>query len=464
MIFVKVINLPLIENYFYFSEMQNDKVLLERRLGLLQATAINMIDMVGIGPFVVLPIVIQLMYGPWFIYAWIAGALLSLVDSLIWSELGAALPNAGGSFYFLRTAYGEKSWGKLMSFLYTWQTMIQAPLVIASGAIGFSYYAGYLFELNDITSRIVSGGVVILLTALLYRNISTIGKMSTLLWVGVVGTILWIIWGGLQNGHLFEPIKAMNDGLPLNALFGVALGAASVKTIYSYLGYYNVCHLGSEIKDPAKIIPRSMLLSVIGIAILYLLMNISVVSVIPWKEASESKFIVSLFLEKLYGTTAATIGTVLILWIAFASLFAVMLGYSRVPYAAAKEGEFFEVFSKLHPTKHFPHVALIGLGITAFFFSLLFKLTEVITAILAMRILVQFIGQAIGLMMMRKNKTIEFPFKMPLYPLPVIIAIIMWLAIFISTGLTFMYSGLIVITTGVFAFLIKAKSKSEWPF
>ncbi|MFN6093039.1 MAG: APC family permease [Bacteroidota bacterium] len=444
--------------------MQNDKVHLERRLGLLQATAINMIDMVGIGPFVVLPIVIQLMYGPWFIYAWIAGALLSLVDSLIWSELGAALPNAGGSFYFLRTAYGEKSWGKLMSFLYTWQTMIQAPLVIASGAIGFSMYAGYLIELNDITSRIVSGGVVILLTALLYRNISTIGKMSTLLWVGVVGTILWIIWGGLQNGHLFEPMKAMNDGLQVNTLFGVALGAASVKTIYSYLGYYNVCHLGSEIKDPAKIIPRSMLLSVIGIAILYLLMNMSVVSVIPWQEASESKFIVSLFLEKLYGTTAATIGTVLILWIAFASLFAVMLGYSRVPYAAAKEGEFFEVFSKLHPTKHFPHVALIGLGITAFFFSLLFKLTEVITAILAMRILVQFIGQAIGLMMMRKNKTIAFPFKMPLYPLPIIIAIIMWLAIFISTGITFMYSGLIVIITGIIAYLIKAKKNDEWHF
>jgi amino acid transporter len=420
--------------------------------------------MVGIGPFVVLPIVIQLMYGPWFIYAWIAGALLSLVDSLIWSELGAALPNAGGSFYFLRTAYGEKSWGKLMSFLYTWQTMIQAPLVIASGAIGFSYYAGYLFELNDITSRIVSGGVVILLTALLYRNISTIGKMSTMLWVGVVGTILWIIWGGLQNGHLFEPIKVMNDGLQLNALFGVALGAASVKTIYSYLGYYNVCHLGSEIKDPAKIIPRSMLLSVIGIAFLYLLMNMSVVSVIPWQEAAQSKFIVSLFLEKLYGTTAATIGTVLILWIAFASLFAVMLGYSRVPYAAAKEGEFFSVFARLHPTKHFPHIALIGLGVTAFVFSLLFKLTEVITAILAMRILVQFIGQAIGLMMMRKNKTIAFPFKMPLYPLPVIVAIIMWLAIFISTGLTFMYSGLIVIATGIIAYLIKAKRNKEWPF
>ena len=184
----------------------------------------------------------------------------------------------------------------------------------------------------------------------------------------------------------------------------------------------------------------------------------------PWKEAAESKFIVSLFLEKLYGTKAATVGTILILWIAFASLFAVMLGYSRVPYAAAKEGEFFSVFARLHPTKNFPHIALIGLGVIAFVFSLLFKLTEVITAILAMRILVQFIGQAIGLMMMRKKKSIVFPFKMPLYPLPVIVAIIMWLAIFISTGTTFMISGLIVIGTGIIAYLIKAKSKSEWPF
>ncbi|MFM7015951.1 MAG: APC family permease [Bacteroidota bacterium] len=444
--------------------MQNKSPHLERRLGLLQATAINMIDMVGIGPFVVLPIVIQLMNGPWFIYAWLVGAVLALIDSFIWSELGAALPNAGGSFYFLRTAYGEKSWGKLMSFLYTWQTMIQAPLVIASGAIGFSMYAGYLFPLDEVSSRIVSGSVVILLTELLYRNISTIGKMSTLLWVGVMGTILWIIWGGFQNGNLLQPLHQMNEGLKINALLGIALGAASVKTIYSYLGYYNVCHLGSEIKQPEKIIPKSMILSVIGIAILYILMNLSVVSVIPWKEAAESKFIVSLFLEKLYGTTAAAIGTILILWIAFASLFAVMLGYSRVPYAAAKEGEFFKVFAELHPTKNFPHIALLGLGITAFIFSLLFKLTEVITAILAMRILVQFIGQAIGLMIMRKKHSMVFPFKMPFYPLPIIVAIIIWLAIFISTGTTFMISGLIVITTGIIAYLIKSKRQGEWPY
>ncbi len=437
---------------------------LERRLGLFQSTVINMIDMVGIGPFVVLSIVIQLMGGPWFLYAWLAGAFLSIVDAMIWSELGAAYPLAGGSFNFLRAAYGEKSWGKLFSFLYVWQTMLQAPLVVASGAIGFAHYFGFLVPLNDITSRIVSGSIVIVLTLLLYRKIDTIGKISILLWIGVIFTMLWIIYGGISNGHFTEPLKHINDGFTLNAAFAAALGAASVKTIYSYLGYYNVCHLGGEIKNPTKYIPLSMILSVLGIAVLYISMNMSVVSVIPWNEAAKSEFVVSTYFEKLYGHTAALLATVLILWVAFASLFAVMLGYSRVPYAAAKEGEFFEVFAKIHPTRHFPHIALLGLGITAFAFSLLFKLSQVITAILAMRIVIQFIGQAVGLIILRRKKQIVLPFKMPFYPLPVIIAILIWGFIFISTGKEFMISGGIVIISGTIVYLIKSKRSIQWPF
>jgi amino acid transporter len=437
---------------------------LERRLGLFQSTVINMIDMVGIGPFVVLSIVIQLMGGPWFLYAWIAGAVLSIIDAMIWSELGAAFPLAGGSFNFLRASYGEKSWGKLFSFLYVWQTMLQAPLVVASGAIGFAHYFGFLVPLNDITSRIVSGSIVIVLTLLLYRKIETIGKISILLWSGVIFTMLWIIYGGISNGHFTEPLKHINDGFTLNAAFAAALGAASVKTIYSYLGYYNVCHLGGEIKNPSRNIPLSMILSVLGIAALYISMNMSVVSVIPWQEAAKSEFVVSTYFETLYGHNAAIVATVLILWVAFASLFAVMLGYSRVPYAAAKEGEFFKVFAKVHPTRHFPHIALLGLGITAFVFSLMFKLSQVITAILAMRIVIQFIGQAVGLIILRKKNKTVLPFKMPLYPLPIILAILIWGFIFISTGKEFMLSGGIVIISGTIVYLIKSKKSKQWPF
>ncbi|RYF95829.1 MAG: amino acid permease, partial [Chitinophagaceae bacterium] len=315
----------------------------ERRLGLLQATAINMTDMVGIGPFITLPMVIGMMNGPWFLYAWVAGAVLSFVDAMVWSELGAAFPLAGGSYNFLRETYGRKGPGRMMSFLFVWQTMIQAPLVIASAAIGFAAYFSYLVPLTPILSKVVSGAVVIAIVALLYRKIEDIGRITVVLWITVLLTILWIIGGGIAYGNFSEPVRNINDGLTINYAFVAALGFASVKSVYSYLGYYNVCHLGGEIINPSRNIPRSMFLSIAGIAVLYLLMNISVVSVIPWQEARYSEFVVSAFMYKLMGSTAAKIVTIMVLIVAFSSVFSAMLGYSRIPYAAAVDGAFFKV-------------------------------------------------------------------------------------------------------------------------
>jgi fructoselysine transporter len=440
---------------------------LERRLGLGHATAINMTDMVGIGPFITMPMVIGMMNGPWFLYAWIAGAFLSIVDAMIWSELGAAFPKAGGSYNFLKEAYGKNGAGKMMSFLFVWQTMIQAPLVIASASIGFAKYFSYLVPLTSNTEKIVSGSVVVLIIILLYRKIEAIGKISIFLWSGVIITMFWIIGGGIAHGNFLEPIKNINAGIHLDYAFVTAIGFASVKSVYSYLGYYNVCHLGSEIKNPSKNIPRSMFISIAGIAVLYLMMNISVVSVIPWQHAKDSKFVVSEFIQILAGNGAAKIATCLILWVAFASVFSATLGYSRIPYAAAADGEFFEVFSRIHPTKKFPYVSLLFMGGLAFIFSLVFvsDLSKVISAILAMRIIIQFIGQAIGLLLLRSKKSdIEFPYKMPLFPVPVILAIAMWIFILISTGSKLMTWGLLIIGLGTIVYFIKAKIKKEWPF
>lgn len=439
-------------------------VQLERRLGLAQATAINMIDMVGIGPFITLPMVIGMMNGPYFLYAWVAGAILSFVDAMVWSELGTAFPKAGGSYNFLKEAYGKNGAGKLLSFLFVWQTMIQAPLVIASAAIGFASYFSYLVPLTTLTSKLVSGSIVILIVLLLYRKIEAIGNISVFLWSGVIITMLWIIGGGIAHGNFLHPIKHINDGISLNYAFVTAIGFASVKTVYSYLGYYNVCHLGGEIKNPSKNIPRSMFLSIAGIAFLYLMMNISVVSVVPWQQAMKSEFVVSVFIKEIAGSTAAKIVTCLILWVAFASVFSATLGYSRIPYAAATDGAFFKVFGKLHPTKHFPYISLLVLGSIAFVFSLLFRLGDVISAILAMRILIQFIGQAIGLLLLRRKATTDFPYKMPWFPLPVFIAIAIWLFILIATGWKMILYGVIVILLGIVAYFIKAKMNDEWPF
>lgn len=438
---------------------------LKRSLGLGHATAINMTDMVGIGPFITMPMVIGMMNGSYFLYAWLAGAALSIVDAMIWGELGAAFPRAGGSYNFLKESYGKNGAGKLMSFLFVWQTMIQAPLVIASAAIGFAKYFSYLVPLNSLTSKIVSGSLVILIILLLYRKIEAIGKISVLLWGGVIITMLWIIGGGIAHGNFLQPITHINDGLTIDYAFVTAIGFASVKTVYSYLGYYNICHLGGEIKNPSKNIPRSMFISIAGISILYLMMNISVVSVVPWQVAKDSEFVVSVFIQQLMGSNAAKVATCLILWVAFASVFSATLGYSRIPYAAAIDNSFFTVFGKLHPTKNFPYVSLLFLGSVAFIFSLLFRLGDVINAILAMRILIQFIGQGIGLLILRRsNNQTDFPYKMPLFPLPVYIAIAMWLFIFFSTGSNMIAGGLIVIVAGMVVYFIKAKLQDDWPF
>jgi fructoselysine transporter len=437
---------------------------LERGLGLKEAVALNMIEIVGIGPFVVTSLVIKAMGGPQALIAWIAGAALATLDAFVWSELGAAMPRAGGTYVFLREAYGPGRWGRLMSFLFVWQTFVQAPLSIASASIGFARYAGYLHPLSTLQAKAVSGGLVLLLVILLYRRITTIGKISVLLWAGVVGTLLWLIWGGASH---FNPKLAFDfppGAFSFSWVWFAGLGSAMVNTVYSYWGYYNICHLGGEIRDPERNIPRGIFLSIFGITLLYLAMQTSILGVVPWREAQNSKFIVSTFVERLYGHHAAQAATWMVLWIALASVFSVLLGYSRVPYSAALDGNFFPVFGRLHPTKHFPHVSLLVLGGLAFLFSVTLKLETAIAGILAMRLLVQFIGQAVGVILLRRRwGSARLPFKMWLYPLPAVLTMLGWAWLFWQTGPARKW-GLAEIALGALAFLIRAREMRQWPF
>jgi amino acid transporter len=426
-----------------------------RKINLLQATSINMIDMVGIGPFIVMPFVVAQFNNGLFIWAWLFGAFTAFIDGMTWSELGAKYPLAGGTYNFHRIAFGEKG-GRLMSFLFVWQTSIQAPLVMASASIGFSHYLTFIVPLEQWQQKMISGGLVVIVFFLLYRKIEAIGKISIVFGSIAVVTILWIIISGLlHRQHSLQLLPSGNESF-FSYAFWAAIGHGSLKTVYAYLGYYNVCHLGGEIKNPEKNIPRSIFISIMGIAILYLLMNISVMGVIPWQSINNSDTpIVSSFMEQLYGHQTGIIITALILLIAFSSLFALVLGYSRVPYAAAVDGNFFKVFSKLHPTKNFPYVSLIFLCALGFIFSLLFKLEKTINSILAMRIIVQFIAQAVGLVLLRKRfGTKNLPFKMWLFPVPIILSIGIWIFLFVSTGWFALWGSLIALA-GVAVYFIK---------
>jgi fructoselysine transporter len=437
---------------------------LERGLGLKEAVALNMIEIVGIGPFVVSSLVIKAMGGPQALIAWLAGALLATLDGFVWAELGAAMPKAGGTYVFLREAYGPQKWGRLMSFLFVWQTLIQAPLSVASAAIGFSEYAKFIYPFNWWQTKAVAGGLVILLVVLLYRRITTIGKISVLLWVGVVGTMLWLIWGGIRHFDAKVAFDFPPGAFHLSSVWFAGLGAAMVSTTYSYFGYYNICQLGGEIRDPEKNIPRGIFLSILGITILYLAMQTSILGVVPWREAQNSPFLASLFVERLWGHDAAHFATAMVLWIAMASVFSVLLGYSRVPYSAALDGNFLPVFARVHPTKHFPHISLLFLGGLSFAFSLTLRLRTVIAAILAMRLLVQFIGQAVGVMLLRKRWGPEkLPFKMWFYPLPAVLTTCAWAWLFWHTGPVRKW-GLLEIALGVIAFLVWTGEMRQWPF
>jgi len=429
---------------------------LERALGLKEAVALNMIEIVGIGPFVVSSLVIRAMGGPQALLAWLGGALLAALDGFVWSELGAAMPKAGGTYVFLREAYGPEKWGRLMSFLFVWQTFLHVPLSVASASIGFASYAKYLYPFSTLEAKAISGGLVLLLIVLLYRRIGTIGKISVFLWIGVVGVMLWLIWGGLRHFNAKLAFDFPEGAFAFSSLWFAGLGSAMISTVYSYWGYYNICHLGGEIRNPEKNIPRGIFLSVAGIAVLYLAMQTSILGVVPWREAADSKFLASLFVERLYGPAAAKIATAMILWVALASIFSVLL--------AALDNNFFPIFARLHPTKHFPYVSLLVLGGLASLFSVILSLQTAIVGILAVRLIVQFIGQAVGVMLLRRRWSLErFPFKMWLYPLPAVLSMTGWFWLFWRTGPARKW-GLLQIALGVVAFLIWTWEKKQWPF
>ena len=428
---------------------------LVRGFGLLQATALNMSNMVGVGPFITIPLIIAAMGGPQCMLGWLLGAVLALCDGLVWSELAAAMPGTGGTYLYLREAFRKTSLGGILPFLFIWQFIFSGPLEIASGYIGFAQYVGYFWHgMGPAETRLVCLAVGTAVIVLLYRGVTAVGRLTVVLWVGMLVTVFWIIASGLVNFHSKVAFDFPPNAFTFSTGFVTGLGSAMLIAMYDFMGYYSICYVGGEVRNPARVIPRSIVYSVLAVAGIYSLMNLSIIGVVPWREAVQSKFIAAQFIEKLYGTKAAAAVTVLVLWTAFASVFALLLGYSRIPYAAAVNGHFFPVFGRLHPTGKFPHVSLLVMGLLSIGASF-WNLDTVISALLTSRILVQFIGQIFALRHLRKHRQdIVRPFRMWLYPLPSIVALFGWVYIFVTSGWAFVGFGVLTLALGVAAFAI----------
>lgn len=444
---------------------------LDRRFGTVHATALNMINMMGIGPFITIPLLMSALGGPQAMLGWAVALMIVVADGMVWSELGAALPGSGGSFRYLVEAFGPAKFGRLVGFLFIWQFILSGPLEIASGYIGFANYAGYIW--SGLTSRgaiAIAAVIGVINIVLLYRRITSIATLTLSLWAGALLTVAAVIVTGALHfdaGRAFDfPPGAF--GFSLGFLLG--LGAASRVGVYDYLGYYNVCYIGDEVRDPGRAIPRSILISTLAVALIYVAVNLSVIGVVPWRdfvpaaEKPTSNFVVSIFIERIYGPKVAAWFTLLVLWTAFASVFALLLGYSRIPYAAAKDGYFFKPFAKLHPTGQFPHVSLVVLGVIAIACSAL-SLGAVIEALLVTRILVQFIGQIGAVVLLRRRRPdMPRPYRIWLYPLPLLIASVGWVFLFATTSRPILLFGLGGLVVGVAGFAVWSWKARTWPF
>jgi amino acid transporter len=443
-----------------------------RRFGLLQATALNITNMIGIGPFITIPIIMGTINGggPQCMLGWLAGLLVVLPDGLIWAELGAAMPTSGGSYFWLREGFGRETWGRLMGFLFIWQFIVSGPMEIGTGFIGVKQYLGFLLgHVSKAEMNTINVGLTVLLYFLLYRRIDSVGKITVWLWIGTMITVLGVIFTGalhFDSKIAFDfPPKAFSFSLG----FLGGLGAATSIGIYDYLGYYDVCYIGEEVRDPGKVIPRSIVLSVLGVGLIYLLMNFSIIGVVPWKSFvcgpdDDPVAIGSIFMEKIWGTKVAWVFTLLIIWTAFGSIFTLTLGYSRVPFAAARDGGFFRIFDRLHPTKDFPHISLTLIVVLSISFSF-FDLSTLITALIALRIIVQFIGQIGAVALLRRSKPdMPRPFRICLYPLPALLALAGWCFVLLTTKRTPQCIALVALAVGVVAFLVWSRVIGAWPF
>jgi amino acid transporter len=419
---------------------------LRREIGLWRGVALNMIDMVGIGPFITIPYILSTMGGARCMAAWVLAGLLAICDGIVTAELAAEMPRAGGSYIFLRESFGRA--GRLMSFLFLFQILISAPLSLASGCIGFAQYLAPILPIAGRSAPVTATIVCAAIVLLLLRRIDAIGRFSVILWIGVLGTIAVVIAAGAP--HLTWKSFAFWDAPRHDGLTGFAgLGAALIFAVYDYLGYYNIAYLGDEVKEPEKTIPRVIVISILAIAVLYIVMQAAIISVLPYEIASTSKSVVADYIRVLMGPTAAKWVSVMILWTAFASIFSVMLGYSRILFAAARDRNFFGVFARLHATEAYPFVAVIFLGLVTAILVWL-PLKSIIGGILSIRAIIPFMAQLVGAVVLRvREPNRPRPFRMWLYPLPAIIAIGLWGYVVVSPEKHLRVAALYVIAAGV---------------
>ncbi len=435
-----------------------------RTLGFWSALSANLLNMIGIGPFITIPLALSALAGPAVLLGWVVGALLCLCDGLVWAELGSAIPRSGGPYHYLREAYGRDRAGRLFGFLYLWQTLLTAPLSVAAAAVGCAQYLAYLMPgLSHTALTGIARALCLFNTALLYRQVRSVQLLSLLVSAMVIAACVWIVLSGALHFDMALAREFLQARPASPHGFWLGFGAVALIAVYDYGGYNNVCMLGGEIRKPRRTIPRAVLWSIPIVAVLYLGLNVTLLGVLPWQQAAQSKAVVADFMQAIYGPVGSTVAVALIVLASWGSALVVLLGYSRVPYAAAASGQFFGVFARLHPRGRFPTVSLLFVGITSALACPL-SLDDLIATLMIIQILFQFLAQCLAVVLLRRQPRRRARFAMPLYPWPLLISVGGWLALLATSPLPRLLAAVLALCAGTALYLIQAKREAAWPF
>lgn len=448
---------------------------------MLQAISLNTLNMFGTGPFITIPFLIASFSpaGPQALIGYAVAAVVATLDSFIWAELGSMMPRSGGSFVYLKETWGRDKWGQYWAFMFVWQFFLTAPMEIASGFVAMAQYLAYITEGSGYWhTSLIAFGFALVGIVLLYQDIANVGAITVALWAGTVAAIVFTLIAGFANFDV-DNFNTPPGAYETKTMI-VGVGAAMRFGIYDFAGYNDICQIGDEVKDPRRTIPISCVATCVFVGIVYFLVYLAVLGYLPWEsfaylaeeEDDRAFYVMSLFTEKLWNRPFAIFFTLVVVYTIFGSCYALLLGYAAVPFAAARDGSFFEIFAHQNETrKGLADYSLLGIGAITLVFCFV-DLGTIINGMVTTRVICQYVAQAVGLMIYRKTHPEAIRvFKVPLYPWTVIVQIILFMFVFFTTD-NYIVSGddplleiaILVLIAGSAAYIPFAKGKKVWPY
>lgn len=403
---------------------------LRRELSLLDSTMINIGSMIGSGIFLVpATVALYLHSASFIILVWIVGGIISLFGALSIAELGALYPRAGGQYVYL-----EKAYGPLWGFLYGWSafTVIMAAS-IAAVAVGFATYLAFFLPLSAVGNKVVAILSIIILTTINCFGVKAgaiVQNLLTFLKIGMLGA--FVVLGFIIKGGTFYDSGSSNAHFFSSNIVG-SIGLALVAILWAYDGWIEITYVAGEVKNPQRTIPRSLMLSTIIVIVLYVLINITYVSLLSVSTISNSRFVAADASSIILGPVGASIAAIGVIIATLGTNNGFILTGSRIYYAMSSEKIFFRSFASVHRRFHTPIPSLAGQGIWASILVLSGTFDQLITYVIFASWI--FYAMAAGAVLILRKKSPESPraYKTWGYPFTPVIFILFSLYLVFDT-------------------------------